>query len=54
MWPHGCPSFQKAFVKLFKVEKDNQGERLRLLDTNFFTNRDGYGFLLKTLTKGKY
>ena len=55
MFPHGCPSFQKAFVKLYKVEKNKQGtSHLKLIDTQFFTNRDGFGFMLKNLTKGEY
>lgn len=33
MFPHGCPSYQKAFVKLFKVEKSNKGsQKVKLID----------------------
>mmetsp|Transcript_39555 Transcript_39555/g.60428 ORF Transcript_39555/g.60428 Transcript_39555/m.60428 type:complete len:139 (-) Transcript_39555:701-1117(-) len=55
MFPHGCPSFQKAFVKLYRVEKNKQGASyLKLVDTQYFNNRDGFGFMLKNLTKGDY
>ena len=54
MFPQGCPSYQKAFVKLFKVEHGSKGEKLKLIDTKFFNNRDGFGFVLKNLTKGDY
>jgi len=33
MFPHGCPSYQKGFVKLFKLERTKKGkEKLRLID----------------------
>jgi len=54
MFPHGCPSYQKAFVKLFKVEKTKKGEKLKLVDTQYFNNREGFGFTLRNLTKGNY
>jgi len=54
MFPHGCPSFQKAFVKLFKVEKGKGGEVLKLIASRFFSNREGFGFILKPLPKGQY
>jgi len=54
MFPHGCPSYQKAFVKLFRVEKGKQSEVLKLIDTQYFNNRDGFGFVLSNLTKGDY
>ena len=54
MFPHGCPSYQKAFVKLFKVEKTKKGEKLKLIDTQYFNNREGFGFTLRNLTKGNY
>jgi len=55
MFPHGCPSYQKGFVKLFKVEKTKKGkEKLKLVDIQYFNNRDGFGFTLKNLTKGNY
>lgn len=55
MYPTGCPSFQKAAVKLFKVEKNSKGQsKMRLIDSQYFTNREGFGFMLKKLTKGDY
>lgn len=55
MFPHGCPSYQKGFVKLFKLEKTKKGkEKLKLVDIQYFNNRDGFGFTLKNLTKGDY
>jgi len=50
MFPHGCPSYQKAFVKLFKIEKG----KYRLIDTKFFNNREGFGYIMRNLTKGDY
>lgn len=50
MFPHGCPSYQKAFVKLYKIEK----RKLKLVDVRYFNNRDGFGYLLRNLTKGDY
>jgi len=50
MFPHGCPSYQKAFVKLFKIEKG----KYRLIDTKFFNNREGFGYIMRNLTKGEY
>lgn len=55
MWPQGCPSYQKAFVKLFKVVTNAKGgQRLQLIDTQFFDNREGFGFINRNLTKGEY
>ena len=56
MFPHGCPSYQKAFVKLFKVEKNVQAgtEKLKLVDSRFFNNRDGFGYIMRNLTRGDY
>jgi hypothetical protein len=55
MFPHGCPSYQKAFVKLFKIEKNVKGvQKMKLVDTQFFTNREGFGFMLRNLTRGEY
>ena len=55
MFPTGCPSYQKAFVKLFKIEKSPKGgRRMKLVDTNFFNNRDGFGYVMRNLTKGEY
>lgn len=60
MYPTGCPSFQKVSIKLFKVEAVEQhrgkGEKqkLHLVDSQFKSNRDGFGFMLKNLTSGQY
>jgi len=55
MYPSGCPSFQKATIKLFKVEKTAKGDpKLRLVDSQYFTNREGFGYMLKNLAKGEY
>lgn len=54
MFPTGCPSFQKAVVKLYKVDHGPKGEKLHLIDTSFFNNRDGFGFMKHNLTKGDY
>jgi hypothetical protein len=52
MFPHGCPSYQKAFVKLYKVDKRNG--KLKMIDSQYFNNRDGFGYILRNLTKGDY
>ena len=52
MYPHGCQNFQKAFVKLFRVDHENN--KLKLVDSRFFTNREGFGYLMRNLTKGDY
>lgn len=52
MYPHGCQNFQKAFVKLFRV--DHANNKLKLVDSRFFTNREGFGYLMRNLTKGDY
>lgn len=52
MFPHGCPSYQKAFVKLFKVQKGRK--KMTLIDTQFFNNRDGFGYIMRNLTRGEY
>lgn len=57
MYPTGCPSFQKLSIKLFKVEstgKKGEKQKLRLVDSQFASNRDGFGFMLKNLTTGQY
>lgn len=41
-------------MKLFKVEKTKKGEKLKLVDTQYFNNREGFGFTLRNLTKGNY
>jgi len=37
-------------IKLFKVTKG----RLKLVDSHYFVNRDGFGYMLKNLPKGDY
>lgn len=58
MYPTGCPSFQKVSIKLFKVEAAANGngekQKLHLVDSQFSSNRDGFGFMLKNLTAGQY
>ena len=56
VFPRGCPSYQKAFVKLFKVEKHPETgvDKLKLIDSRFFNNRDGFGYIMRNLTKGNY
>uniref|UniRef100_A0A7S3CSQ9 Uncharacterized protein n=1 Tax=Strombidium rassoulzadegani TaxID=1082188 RepID=A0A7S3CSQ9_9SPIT len=55
MYPQGCPGFQKASVKLFRVAKGAQGkEKLKLVDNQYFNNKEGFGFMLRNLTKGDY
>ena len=56
MFPRGCPSYQKAFVKLFRIEKNTEtGEdKLKLIDSRFFNNRDGFGYIMRNLTKGDF
>jgi hypothetical protein len=41
-------------VKLFKVEANPKGDKLKLVDSRYFNNRDGFGFLHRNLTKGNY
>lgn len=41
-------------MKLFKVENGPKGEVLKLIDSRFFTNRDGFGFVQKDLKAGNY
>lgn len=37
-------------MKLFKIEKG----KYRLIDTKFFNNREGFGYIMRNLTKGEY
>jgi len=37
-------------IKLFKVTHG----RLKLVDSHYFNNRDGFGYMLKNLPKGDY
>jgi len=55
MFPNSCPSYQKASIKLFKVVKnEKEKQRLVLVDSQYFDNKDGMGYMLKNLTKGDY
>lgn len=55
MFPQGCPSYQKAFVKLYRFEKGSgKNKVMRLLATQFFSNRDGFGFINRKLKSGEY
>jgi len=51
MFPYGCPSFQKAQIKLFRVER---GNKQTLVDSQYFSNREGFGFMFKKLPRGDY
>lgn len=48
LYPTGCPGFQKMAIKLFKLTKG----RLKLVDSFYFNNREGFGYMLKNLPKG--
>jgi len=37
-------------IKLFKVVNN----RLKLIDSHYFNNREGFGFMLRNLPKGDY
>jgi len=40
---------------LFKVDKNVAGKsKLILIDSSYFNNKDGFGYMLKNLTKGQY
>lgn len=56
MFPYNCPSFQKASIKLFRVTRNatTNAETFELIDSQYFTNRDGFGYMLRNLTKGNY
>jgi hypothetical protein len=55
MFPQGCPSYQKAFVKLYRVEQGTgKNKVLRMLSTQFFSNRDGFGYVNRNLKPGEY
>lgn len=54
MYPPGCPSFQKISIKLFKVEPYGNKSKLRLIDSQFSTNREGFAFISRQLSKGAY
>lgn len=54
MYPSGCPSYQKAFVKLYKVSKLSHGRSMKLIATHFFSNRDGFGYINRNLEPGEY
>jgi hypothetical protein len=54
MFPETCPSYMKASIKLFKVVKEKNKQRFILTDSQYFDNKDGFGFMLKNLTAGSY
>lgn len=54
MFPDTCPSYMKASIKLFKVHNENGKQRFVLTDSQYFDNKEGYGFMLKNLTAGNY
>lgn len=40
---------------MFKVDKNVAGKsKLILIDSSYFNNKDGFGYMLKNLTKGQY
>jgi|TARA_B110000305_G_C19387742_1_gene613143 uncharacterized membrane protein len=40
---------------LFKVDKNGGGKtKLILIDSSYFNNKEGFGYMLKNLTKGQY
>ena len=39
-------------VKIFKIEPGKK--RMRLIDSQFFNNRNGFGYILRNLEKGDY
>lgn len=43
-------------MKLFRVDKNSETgeEKLKLIDSRFFNNRDGFGYIMRNLTKGDY
>jgi hypothetical protein len=45
LYPSGCPGFQKMAIKLFRVTNG----RLKLVDSHYFNNREGFGNMLKDL-----
>lgn len=49
------PVISKASIKLFKVETyGNDKQKLVLVDSQYFDNKEGLGYMLKNLTKGDY
>ena len=55
IYPEGCPNFQKVAIKLFRVDQSAQaGPRLRLVDSHYANNKEGFGYMLKNLKKGDY
>jgi len=50
LYPSGCPGFQKMAIKLFKVTNG----RLKLVDSHYFNNREGFGYMMKNLQPGDY
>jgi hypothetical protein len=41
-------------VKLFRIDTKKGITKMKLISTQFFNNRDGFGFMLRNLTKGDY
>lgn len=41
-------------MKLFRIDNGPKGEVLKLIESRFFTNREGFGFIDKNLKAGKY
>ena len=55
IYPEGCTSFKKLAIKLFRVDKNAQGgPRLRLVDSHYANNKEGFGYMLKNLKQGDY
>ena len=55
MYPFGCPSYQKAQVKLLKQSVNKNGDKTwQLIDSTYFSNKEGFGFMLKKLLPGSY
>ena len=56
MFPYGCPSFQKAQIKLLKKIDDEKigSEAYKLIDSTYFDNKEGFGYMLKKIGKGNY
>ena len=52
MFPSGCPSFQKAQIKLYRI--DDHSKQPIMIDSQYFHNKEGFGYMLKKLTRGNY
>jgi len=51
MFPSGCPSFQKAQIKLYRIDDHN---KQTMIDSQYFHNKEGFGYMLKKLPRGNY